>query len=129
MLPVVDPVSIVFPVLLLYMSGTRKKVDLDYKILHREGRRVAKDRTKERGDMAASSDLHTQAIHINTDIDDLFESYDIGELCDEDELVDYLAKIEDLKKQFRRVYAEIRNLEGKIHSSQLTRIMIKNLII
>ena len=113
MLPVVDPVSIVFPVLLLYMSGTRKKVDLDYKILHREGRRVVKDRTKERGDMAASSDLHTQAIHINTDIDDLFESYDIGELCDEDELVDYLAKIEDLKKQFRRVYAEIRNLEGE----------------
>ena len=105
-----DPVSVVLPVFLC-MSGARRKVDLDYNPFHHHGKRVIKNRDQS-DNMASTSDLHTDAININTDIEDLFDSYDIGDLCNEDELVVYLGKIEELKKNFRRVYAQIRTAEG-----------------
>lgn len=57
-------------------------------------------------------DLKMRSIDICSDIEDFFESYNLGEINDEDEIIHYITKIEDIKKEFRRVHAQLKNIEG-----------------
>ena len=85
------------------------RTELDYAILHRTGKRVIKDR----GSNMESKELKTQAIHIYSDLEDFFDSYDIRELDEVDELQDYVAKIGDLKRNFRRIHSELKVALGE----------------
>ena len=92
----------------------RKKIDLDYAILHKTGRRVP----KVRGSDMASQELQMQAIDIESDIEDFFESYQVTNLNEIDPLVSFVSKIEDLKRSYRRIYAQIRALEGENYDTK-----------
>ena len=50
----------------------------------------------------ATPDLRVQAIHITSDIEDLFDSYQIENLTEEDGLNDYIAKLGEAKKEFSK---------------------------
>ena len=58
-------------------------------------------------------DLATLVIDIRSDVDDLSDSYDINELSDEEELSNYQAKLETVKRNFRRIHAQIKSNEGE----------------
>ena len=83
------------------------RLDLDYGVLHRTGRKVP----KVRGPEMASQGLQTQAIHICSDMEDLLDSYDFENLEEEEELNEYVTKLGDLKRNFRRVHS-LKTAEG-----------------
>ena len=91
------------------MSEFRRRiVHLDHGILHRTGRRVAKIR----GPKMACNELQVQAINVSSDMEDLFESYQIDDLIELGELNEVLCKIGDIKREFRRIHAQLKITEG-----------------
>ena len=60
----------------------------------------------------ASQELKTRVIHICSDVEDFYESYNIELIEDEQELKDYISGIGDLKRNFRRIYSELKIAEG-----------------
>ena len=90
----------------VYMTG-RRKVHLDYAELHRTGRRVEVQRNPKMGD-----ELRNRAIDVSSDVEDLFETLDYEGTNDVDELNEYVKSIENTKKEYRRVFAQIQAVEG-----------------
>ena len=88
----------------------RSQPDLDYQVLHSSGRRVFKER--ERRDNSKMTDLQTKAVDICSDIEDLFDSYVLDELNGEEELREYVEKLEVLKREFRRIHSQLQRAEG-----------------
>ena len=111
MFSAIDPVSLALPILGLYMSGTRSRLDLDYAELNSTGRRVPK--VREKVQHTKMDNLDIQAINASSDFEDFLDSYDIDNLEDEEELSEYLNKIGEIKRTFRRVYAQIKITEGE----------------
>ena len=111
MFSAIDPVSLALPILGLYMSGTRSRLDLDYAELNSTGRRVPK--VREKVQQTKMDNLDIQAINASSDFEDFLDSYDIDNLEDEEELSEYLNKIGEIKRTFRRVYAQIKITEGE----------------
>ena len=60
----------------------------------------------------ASEELKTRVIHICSDVEDFYDSYDIELMDDEHDLQDYISRISDLKRHFRRIYSELKVAEG-----------------
>ena len=60
----------------------------------------------------ASQELKTKVIHICSDVEDFYDSYDLSVIDDEQDLQEYISRIGDLKRNFRRVYAELKTAEG-----------------
>ena len=89
------------------LRSRRHIVDLDYAVLHETGRRVHKDRTK-----MGDKNLVMRSIVASSDFEDLFASYDINNLNDEDELCEYVNKVSELKKEFRRIITQLKQAEG-----------------
>ena len=90
-----------------YMSNHRRqKLDLDYEILHRTGRRVPKVRGSK------MTDFEVQIININSDIEDLYESYQLEDLASKGEIVKFVSKIGEIKQEYRRIYAHLKKTEG-----------------
>ena len=88
----------------------RNQPKLDYKILHSTGRRVCKgDRGQQNN--PNMDELHLKTIDICSDVDDFFSSYSLDELEGEEELQDYVAKIEVLKREFRRIHSQLKGIE------------------
>ena len=112
MFPAVDPVSLSLPILASYMSGARRRVDLDYAVLHSTGRREPKIRGTEGNQKKTMANLDIQAVNVSSDFEDFLDSYDLDELVDEDELTEYVNKIGEIKRTFRRVFAQIEIAEG-----------------
>ena len=79
MFPAVDPVSLSLPILASYMSGARRRVDLDYAVLHSSGRRVPKVRGVEKEQKKNMADLDIQAVNVSSGFEDFFVSYDLDE--------------------------------------------------
>ena len=75
------------------MSRSRSRLDLDYAILNSSGRRVFKVRGTKGNHKENMADLDIQALNASSDFDDFLDSYDIGELVDEDELSEYVNRI------------------------------------
>lgn len=74
-----------------YMSNHRRqKLDLDYEILHRTGRRVPKVRGSK------MTDSEVQIININSDIEDLYESYQLEDLASKGEIVKFVSQIGEI---------------------------------
>ena len=73
------------------------------------GRRVEKIRNQK----MASEDLRMQAINVGSDIEDLFESYEIDSLTELSEINDFVCKIGDMKRNFRRIHAQLKSVEGE----------------
>ena len=94
--------------IILRMPGSRKKVDFDYAVYDKSGKKALKDRDHK----MATPDLRVQAIHITTDIEDLFDSYHIENLIEGDELNDYVTKLGEAKTSFRRIHARLKIAEG-----------------
>ena len=89
--------------------SNRKKPDLDYLILHRTGRRV----TKSRDLKMANEELRLHVINISSDIEDFYDSYQLEELIEVDELENYLSKLGDMKRNFRRIHSQLKLAEGE----------------
>ena len=68
--------------------------------------------------MATSPDLATQAVNITSDFEDFLESFKIEDIDDEDELAEYVSKIGNIKKVFRRIYAQLKLSEGEGFSAK-----------
>ena len=94
--------------IILRMPGSRKKVDFDYAVYDKSGKKALKDRDHK----MATPDRRVQAIHITSDIEDLFDSYQIENLIEGDELNDYVTKLGEAKKSFRRIHARLKISEG-----------------
>ena len=94
------------------MSGARRRVDLDYAVLHSTGRREPKIRGIEGNQKKTMANLDIQAVNVSSDFEDFLDSYDLDELVDEDELTEYVNKIGEIKRTFRRVFAQIKIAEG-----------------
>ena len=60
----------------------------------------------------ASQELKTKVIHICSDVEDFYDSYDVSDIDEEQDLQEYISRIGDLKRNFRRVYAELKTAEG-----------------
>ena len=90
------------------MPGSRKKVDFDYAVYDKTGKKPLKDRDHK----MATPDLRVQAIHITSDIEDLFDSYQIENLTEEDGLNDYITKLGEAMKSFRRIHTRLKIAEG-----------------
>ena len=88
----------------------RKGLDFDYRELHRTGKRVIKIRNKMDN---LNSKLDVLSINICSDIEDHYDSYQIENLSDEEELNEYVTKLGGLKKEFRRIHAQIKTAEGE----------------
>ena len=73
--------------------SARRKVHLDYRELHRTGRRVVIDRSSKMGD----NELRNRSIGISSDVDDLFETYDLAGIEDLDELSEFINTINFMK--------------------------------
>ena len=59
----------------------RNVISLDYKELNRTGRRVVKNRDKQ----PKMEEIKTEAIKIRSDVEDLFNSYELTDLIEEDD--------------------------------------------
>ena len=89
------------------MSGSsRKKLDIDYNIFSKTGKKVEKVR-----DMAEK--LKIASVNINSDVEDFFESYLLEQLTDEDEIRQYVNKLENLKLEHRRIHAQIKEKDSE----------------
>ena len=88
----------------------RSEQQIDYQILHTTGRKVYKNW----GDQNSSKmdELNIKVVEICSDVDDFLASYTLEELTEEDEVQDYVLKLEGLKRDFRRVHSQVRTLEG-----------------
>ena len=95
------------------MSRSRSRLDLDYAILNSSGRRVLKVRGTKGNQKENMADLDIQALNASSDFDDFLDSYNIGGLVDEDELSEYVNRIGEIKRTFRRVYTQIKKTEGE----------------
>ena len=49
----------------------------------------------------ASQELKTKVIHICSDVEDFYESYDVSDIDEEQDLQEYISRIGDLKRNFR----------------------------
>ena len=54
-----------------------------------------------------------QAVNISSDVEDFFESYNLDDLSNDDELQQYVTEISELKRDFRRVHAQLKTVQGK----------------
>ena len=81
-------------------NSSRRKINFDYSILHKTEKRVQKVWAPR----MANQELQLKAINISSDIEDLFESYQ--NLNDDDRLTEFLTKIGDIKRDFRRIHAQ-----------------------
>ena len=88
----------------------RSVQQIDYQILHTTGRKVYKNR----GDQNSSKmdELNTKVVEICSDVDDFLASYILEELTEEEEVKNYVLKLEGLKRDFRRVHSQVKTLEG-----------------
>ncbi len=83
------------------------RVDLDYAVLHKTGERVLKDRQK-----MAEKGINVQAINIRSDVEDFFDSYDFENLDELEDVQEYIMNLGNLKREFRRVHAQVKETEG-----------------
>ena len=72
--PAVDPVFLSLPILALYMSGARHRVDLDYAVLHSAGRREPKIRGIEGDQKKSMANLDIQTINITSNFENFLDS-------------------------------------------------------
>ena len=59
-----------------------------------------------------TDELHERAIEIRSDIDDFSDSFDVSQISDEEELLEYSRDIESLKKDFRRIHAQLKDKDN-----------------
>ena len=83
---------------------------IDYQILHATGRRVTVDRGKQTE--LKMDELQTKAIEICSDVEDFFDSFTLDDLTEEDEVQEYVLKLEGVKRDFRRVHSQLQIREG-----------------
>ena len=86
---------------------SRNQPDIDYKIAGASGRRVLKDR----GTKPIMDTLHGKTVDSCSDVDDFLSSYTLDELSGEEELQDFVTKVEILKRDFRRVHSQIQDAD------------------
>ena len=58
-------------------------------------------------------DLQAEVVNITNDVEDLFDSYKVENLTEEDELNEFVIKIGDIKRDFRRIHAQLKIAEGE----------------
>ena len=95
----------------------RSQPDLDYQILHSTGRKVPKTREKQTNNM---SELQTMANNVGSDVEDFFDSYVLDELNEEEELREYVDKLDVLKREFKRIYSQLKRTEGENFSNHVS---------
>ena len=89
--------------------GRAEIVNIDISVLHRTGRRV-----RNRGYMTSiMAEMQSKVIDCTSDVEDLFDFYKLDEIDDLIELKEYLSKIENVKRDFRRVHAHLKSTEGE----------------
>ena len=61
----------------------------------------------------ADHELQMQEVNICSDIEDLFDSYRLDNISDKDGIDKFLAKIWDIKQEYRRIYARLKWVDGE----------------
>ncbi len=82
-------------------SDRLHRVDVDYRILGRTGEQLPPN--PENRDMA-DKNLLQRAIHVQSDLEDFFDTFDITTLVEEDDLTQYITELGELKRCFRSVF-------------------------
>ena len=86
-------------------SSGRQKSDFDYAVYHRTGLKIRKDRSKERSPVM---DITKQAINIYSDVEDFFDSFEIENLNELEDVEKYVDGIRSLKQEFRRIHSHLK---------------------
>ena len=80
-------------------------------MFHRKGEKIAKGN---RNPKMATEELRVMSINIGSDIEKIFESFSTESTTyDEYELNNYISKRGHLKREHRRIHAQIREMEGE----------------
>ena len=90
-------------------SDRTTRSDVDYQILGSTGLKVPPN--PENRNMA-NNDLKRSAIHVKSDLDDFFDTYDLTTLVEQDEVTVFINELGELKRNFRRIFSEIKRLKG-----------------
>ena len=90
-------------------SDRTTRLDVDYQILGSTGLKVPPN--PENRNMA-NNDLKRSAIHVKSDLDDFFDTYDLTTLVEQDEVTVFINELGGLKRNFRRIFSEIKEAEG-----------------
>ena len=61
----------------------------------------------------ANQELQMKAINISSDIDDIFESYQIDNLNNAEDLSEFITKIAETKRNFRRIHSQLKATDGQ----------------
>ena len=86
-------------------SSGRQKSEFDYAVYHRTGLKIRKDRSKERSPVM---DITKQAINIYSDVEDFFDSFEIENLNELEDVEKYVDGIRSLKQEFRRIHSHLK---------------------
>ena len=78
--------------------------------------RVTRQQLKERNAKMAES-LDVQATNIASDIEDFFDTYDLDALTEDFEIQQYVDKLSDIKRDFRRICAQLKKVEGENYAA------------
>ena len=85
----------------------RNQPDIDYKVFGETGERVLKNRGPK---ISTNMDaLHGKAVDSCSDVDDFLSSYTLDDMLGEEELQEFITKVETLK--YRRVHSQLQDAD------------------
>ena len=61
----------------------------------------------------ADHELQMLEVNICSDIEDLFDSYQLDDIYDKDRINKFLAKIGDIKQEYCRIYTRLKRADGE----------------
>ena len=88
----------------------RSLLSLDYKELYGMGRQILKKREKGPITGEIEMDPHrAEPIRIRCDVEDFFESYELEEMTEEEDLIKYVGEIKLLKQEYHRIHTLLKD--------------------
>ena len=87
---------------------TRVKDRLDYKVLHRTGRKVLKVVREIPDNRKMDEDFKIEELKLEEDINHAFHIYTLGDLVTQSEIEEGIDIVSDLCQKFRHLHVEIK---------------------
>ena len=87
----------------------RHQPDIDYKIFGETGERVLKDRGAKI--CPKMETLHSKAVDSCSDVDDFLSSYTLDDITGEEDLQEFLTKIDSIKREYRRAHSQLQDAD------------------
>ena len=87
----------------------RHQPDIDYKIFGETGERVLKDRGAKI--CPKMETLHSKAVDSCSDVDDFLSSYTLDDIAGEEDLQEFITKVDSIKREYRRAHSQLQDAD------------------